>query len=83
MVWQLAFIDLALAAGLLAGLKPERILHFKPAEELLGWVARVRERSRSNAGGFSQISGRQTSKTQGQSPRPLRLRISRRFEWHF
>jgi putative hydrolase len=40
---QLRFIELGLASALTAGIKPERILNFMTAEELLRWVARVRD----------------------------------------
>ena len=40
---QLRFIDLGLASALSAGVKRDRILNFMNAEELLHWVAGVRE----------------------------------------
>jgi histidinol phosphatase-like PHP family hydrolase len=40
--WQLLFLDLALAAALLAGIPEHRIINFLPAEKLLAWVASVR-----------------------------------------
>jgi histidinol phosphatase-like PHP family hydrolase len=40
---QLRFMEFGLAAALCAGVKRERILNFMSAEELLGWVASVRE----------------------------------------
>ena len=43
---QLRFMEFGLAAALLAGVKRDRILNFMSAEELLGWVASVRERSK-------------------------------------
>ena len=42
---QLRFMEFGLAAALSAGVKRERILNFMTAEDLLGWVAGVRERS--------------------------------------
>jgi histidinol phosphatase-like PHP family hydrolase len=42
---QLRFMEFGLAAALSAGVKRDRILNFMTAEELLGWVAGVRERS--------------------------------------
>jgi len=45
---QLRFIELGLAAALRAGVKRERILNFMTAEELLHWVAGVREYSTKN-----------------------------------
>jgi histidinol phosphatase-like PHP family hydrolase len=42
---QFGFIELGLAAALLAKIPAERILNFKPREELLGWVTSVRARS--------------------------------------
>jgi hypothetical protein len=38
-------MEFGLAAALSAGVKRERILNFMTAEELLGWVAGVRERA--------------------------------------
>jgi histidinol phosphatase-like PHP family hydrolase len=46
---QLRFIELGLAAALLAGIKRERILNFMSADELLRWVAGVREFRSSNS----------------------------------
>jgi histidinol phosphatase-like PHP family hydrolase len=40
--WQLIFLDLALAAALLAGIPADRIINFMPADELLAWVRSVR-----------------------------------------
>jgi histidinol phosphatase-like PHP family hydrolase len=40
--WQLLFLDLALAAAILADIPEERIINFMPAEELLKWVKSVR-----------------------------------------
>jgi putative hydrolase len=40
---QLRFIEFGLASALAAGIKADRILNFMTAEELLRWVARVRE----------------------------------------
>jgi DNA polymerase (family 10) len=42
---QLRFMEFGLASALLAGVKRDRILNFMTAEELLDWVAGVRERS--------------------------------------
>jgi histidinol phosphatase-like PHP family hydrolase len=42
---QLRFIDFGLASALSAGVKRDRILNFMTAEELLDWVASLRERS--------------------------------------
>ncbi len=42
---QLRFIELGLASALSAGIKRERILNFMAADELLHWVAGVRELS--------------------------------------
>lgn len=42
---QLAFIEFGLAASLLAGVKPDRILNFMTTSELLAWVESVRARS--------------------------------------
>jgi len=39
---QLAFIELGLAAALSSGIKPERILNFLTADELVTWAANVR-----------------------------------------
>jgi histidinol phosphatase-like PHP family hydrolase len=43
--WQLVFLDLALAAAILAGIPEERIINFMPTAELLEWVKNVRSRS--------------------------------------
>ena len=40
--WQLEFIDLALAAALVAKISPERIVNFMPVKELRAWVDKVR-----------------------------------------
>src|SRR4029453_9766913 len=45
--WQLAFIRLGLAAALRAKIPTERIVNFMTLGALRSWVARVRERSRS------------------------------------
>lgn len=42
---QLRFIDFGLAAAILAGIAPERILNFMTREKLLDWAAGVRENS--------------------------------------
>jgi histidinol phosphatase-like PHP family hydrolase len=42
---QLLFIELGLASALSVGVQRDRILNFLTADELLGWVANVRERS--------------------------------------
>ena len=39
--WQLEFIDLALAAALVAKISPERIVNFMPVKELRAWVDKV------------------------------------------
>jgi histidinol phosphatase-like PHP family hydrolase len=41
---QMRFIEYALAAALLAGIKRERILNFMPGDELLNWATNVRDR---------------------------------------
>jgi len=41
--WQLEFVDLALAAALAAKIPPERIVNFRPLNELRAWVEKVRE----------------------------------------
>src|SRR5437762_10308169 len=41
--WQLEFIDLALAAVLLAKISPERVINFMSLSQLRTWVARLRE----------------------------------------
>jgi histidinol phosphatase-like PHP family hydrolase len=40
--WQLEFIELGLAAAVMAGIKSDRILNFMPRESLLKWVGEVR-----------------------------------------
>lgn len=40
---QLRFIEFGLASALAAGIKPDRILNFMTADELLDWVAGVRQ----------------------------------------
>ena len=40
--WQLLFLDLALAAAILAGIPEERIINFMSADDLLRWVKSVR-----------------------------------------
>lgn len=47
--WQLEFIKLGLAAALLAGIPPERILNFMSREELLNWVRAARNDLRAFA----------------------------------
>jgi histidinol phosphatase-like PHP family hydrolase len=42
--WQLLFLDLALAAAILAGISEDRIINFLTADELLQWVKSVRQR---------------------------------------
>jgi len=42
--WQLVFLDLALAAAVLAGISETRIVNFLPVDELLAWSASLRER---------------------------------------
>jgi histidinol phosphatase-like PHP family hydrolase len=39
---QLRFIDFSLAAALLSGIAPDRILNFMPREELLQWANSLR-----------------------------------------
>jgi histidinol phosphatase-like PHP family hydrolase len=41
---QLSFIDYSLCAALAAGIRPERILNFMGADELLNWAAGIRDR---------------------------------------
>jgi putative hydrolase len=41
---QLGFIELGLAAALLAKIQPQRIINFMPRDELLAWVQGVRSR---------------------------------------
>jgi histidinol phosphatase-like PHP family hydrolase len=43
--WQLDFIELGLAAAVLAGISKDRILNFMPRKALLEWVARRRHRT--------------------------------------
>jgi histidinol phosphatase-like PHP family hydrolase len=45
---QLAFIDLAAASALRAGIKPDRILNFMRREQLLDWVKSVRDKAKSH-----------------------------------
>jgi histidinol phosphatase-like PHP family hydrolase len=40
--WQLEFIDLALAAALVAKIPPERIVNFMPLKKLRTWIEKVR-----------------------------------------
>ena len=42
--WQLAYIELGLAAALRAGIRADRVVNFMPLDELKAWVARARER---------------------------------------
>jgi histidinol phosphatase-like PHP family hydrolase len=42
--WQLEFVELGLAAALLAKIPPERIINFMPLQKLLKWVENVRGR---------------------------------------
>jgi histidinol phosphatase-like PHP family hydrolase len=44
--WQLEFIELGLAAALRAKISAERIVNFMSVQQIKGWVARLRERSR-------------------------------------
>ena len=48
--WQLEFIDLALAASLMAKILPERIVNFLSLTELRDWVAQVRKNERRRTG---------------------------------
>ncbi len=51
--WQLAFIELGLAAALQAGIAAERILNFIPLREIKEWVGKLRTqnpRSRGSGG---------------------------------
>ena len=41
--WQLGFIDFGLAAAAAAKIPKERVLNFKPVQELLEWAAGLRE----------------------------------------
>lgn len=45
--WQLYFIDIGLAACIEAGVAPERVLNFMPADALLDWTGGHKERYRS------------------------------------
>jgi histidinol phosphatase-like PHP family hydrolase len=45
---QLAFIDLAAASALRAGIKPDRILNFMTCDQLLNWVKSVRDKTKSH-----------------------------------
>ncbi len=40
--WQLAFIELGLAAALLAGIEPENIINFMPANDVIEWAKQTR-----------------------------------------
>ncbi|MGA8657690.1 MAG: hypothetical protein WB586_16215 [Chthoniobacterales bacterium] len=42
-LWQLAFMDFALAAACLSKFPKERILNFMSAEELGNWASRISE----------------------------------------
>jgi len=42
--WQLIFLDLALAAAILAGIPHDRIINFMSAKDLLAWADSVRQR---------------------------------------
>ncbi|HLY92778.1 MAG TPA: hypothetical protein VKQ89_05940 [Candidatus Angelobacter sp.] len=42
---QLRFIELGLASALVGGVKRDRILNFMTADELLRWIAAVREQA--------------------------------------
>ncbi|PYL65286.1 MAG: hypothetical protein DMF20_08980 [Verrucomicrobia bacterium] len=42
--WQLEFIELGLAAALLARIAPERIINFMPLADVKRWVKKVRDR---------------------------------------
>jgi histidinol phosphatase-like PHP family hydrolase len=43
--WQLLFLDLSLAAAILAGIPPHRIVNFMSATELVAWAGKVRQRN--------------------------------------
>jgi putative hydrolase len=43
--WQLEWIDLGVAAALVAGIVRDRILNLMPRDELLGWTDQVRSRA--------------------------------------
>jgi histidinol phosphatase-like PHP family hydrolase len=45
--WQLEFMEFGLAAALAAKFPKDRILNFKPVNDLLDWAARVREQRRT------------------------------------
>jgi histidinol phosphatase-like PHP family hydrolase len=45
---QMRFMEYALAAALLAGIKRDRILNFMPRDELLNWAAKVRQNNASH-----------------------------------
>lgn len=40
--WQLAFIELGLAAALKAGIPPDRVVNFMPLQEVRAWIAGLR-----------------------------------------
>ncbi|HEX2053302.1 MAG TPA: PHP domain-containing protein [Actinomycetota bacterium] len=42
---QIAFVEFGLAAALEAGIPPDRILNLKPVEDLMDWVAELRDRT--------------------------------------
>jgi putative hydrolase len=42
---ELAFVDLGLAAAVIAGIPRERVLNFRPVEDLLAWTDSLRERA--------------------------------------
>ena len=44
--WQLGFMQLGLAAALRARIPAERIVNFMSIQQIKGWIARLRERSR-------------------------------------
>lgn len=43
--WELPFIDFGLASAIAAGIPKERIINFKPAEEIVDWARSVRARA--------------------------------------
>jgi histidinol phosphatase-like PHP family hydrolase len=45
---QMRFMEYALAAALLAGIKHDRILNFMPRDELLNWAANIRQNNASH-----------------------------------
>jgi histidinol phosphatase-like PHP family hydrolase len=47
---ELAYMELSLAAALLAKIPAERIVNFMPLEELTMWIAKVRARAGTKAG---------------------------------